>query len=275
LRTKKRNLAIAKTKTAFTMVEMSEPEQYISLNLNAPASDQSASGENLPAAETLQFRRAEHTASEVGGQRCAACAKPLDTTYFQVHDRVVCPECASSIESRQKAPPAHSLLRAFIYGLGAAIAGCALYATVAIVTGLEIALIAILIGYMVGKAIRHASGGLGGRPQQILAVVLTYFSISTSYIPVAIYQYAKSPQNTAVTRSANAEQSEGRSEPSSAGAALLGMLAFGLAAPFLSISGVGGLISLLIIFFGLQRAWRVTGRPEILVHGPFQTSSSS
>ena len=46
---------------------------------------------------------------------------------------------------------------------------------------------------MVGNAIRHASNGLGGRPQQILAVTLTYFAISTSYIPVMIYQYWKSP----------------------------------------------------------------------------------
>jgi hypothetical protein len=56
---------------------------------------------------------------------------------------------------------------------------------------------------------------------------------------------------------------------------MVGLLVIGLAAPFLSISGVGGLISLLIIFFGLQRAWQVTGRPEILVHGPFQTSGSA
>lgn len=42
-------------------------------------------------------------------------------------------------------------------------AGCAIYATVAPVTGLEIGLIAILAGVMVGKAIRHAPGGLGGR----------------------------------------------------------------------------------------------------------------
>jgi hypothetical protein len=256
------------------MVQMSEPEPFTSLNLNAPASNLSASAENLPAAETLQFRRAEHTTSEATGQRCAACVKPLGATYFQVHDKIVCPQCASAVESRLKAPPAHSLLRAFIYGLGAAIAGCALYATVAIVTGLEIALIAILIGYMVGKAVRHASGGLGGRPQQILAVVLTYFSISMSYIPVAIYHYAKNPPHAAAATSGNAIQTRNNRQPSSAGSALLGLLAIGLAAPFLSISGVGGLISLLIIFFGLQRAWRVTGRPEIVVHGPFQTQSS-
>jgi hypothetical protein len=61
-----------------------------------------------------------------------------------------------------------------------------LYALVAILTGLEVGLIAILVGYMVGRAVRHGSGGLGGRPQQILAVVLTYFAITTSYLPVFV-----------------------------------------------------------------------------------------
>src|SRR5579859_5486505 len=173
---------------------MSEPEPFISLGLTSP---QAKAGENLPAAETLQFRRAEHVSADDTGQRCFSCAKSINATYFHVQGKVACPECAAALESRLKAPPGYSLLRASVYGFGAAIAGCALYATVAIVTGLEIALIAILIGYMVGKAIRHASGGLGGRPQQILAVALTYFSISTSFIPVAIYHFAKEPQKQA------------------------------------------------------------------------------
>ena len=76
---------------------------------------------------------------------------------------------------------------------GAALAGCALYAAVAILLHAEIGLIAILVGWMVGKAIRHGSYGRGGRPQQILAVALTYFAITTSYIPVILYQAARDP----------------------------------------------------------------------------------
>jgi hypothetical protein len=56
----------------------------------------------------------------------------------------------------------------------------------------------------------------------------------------------------------------------SAGAALLAILALALAAPFLSISSFGGILSLVIIFFGLQRAWRLTGRTQIAVMGPYQ-----
>jgi hypothetical protein len=263
---------------------MSEPEPIISLSLNASPESSPSAAEQRPAAETLQFRRAEHVseapATGTDSQRCVACSKPITGTYFHVHGKVVCPECATAIESRQKAPSAHSLLKAFFYGLGAAAAGSALYSIVAIVTGLEFALIAILIGYMVAKAIRHASGGLGGRPQQILAVLLTYFAITTSYIPVGIYQYAKHHrQPTESTQTVTSSVASGGSAAASgnarrprmsAGAALLAILALALAAPFLSISSFGGILSLVIIFFGLQRAWRLTGRTQIAVMGPYQ-----
>ena len=172
-------------------------------------------------------------------------------------------------------------MRAALYGGGAALGGCLLYALVAIVLHAEIGLIAILVGYMVGKAIRHASHGRGGRPQQILAVLLTYFAITTSYIPVFIYQAARNPptgvahsgparqQGQATPAPATAENSS--KAPASFGGAVLFLLLLAAIAPFLSLgsSGISGLISLFIIFIGLQRAWKLTGRSEILIMGPY------
>jgi hypothetical protein len=175
-----------------------------------------------------------------------------------------------------------SLVRAAIYGAGAALAGCALYAVVAIVTGFEIGLIAIVVGIMVGKAIRHASNGLGGRPQQILAVALTYFAITTSYIPVYVYKLAQQPRPAAqasqtsnqATPSSAAEPLEPAPRSVSLGTALFYIFLLALAAPFLSLtSGVSALISLAIIFFGLSQAWRLTGRTDILVLGPYDVST--
>jgi hypothetical protein len=54
--------------------------------------------------------------------------------------------CAQRIQSGQQAPPVASLGKAVLYGVGAALAGCALYALVAIVTGWEVGLVAILVG---------------------------------------------------------------------------------------------------------------------------------
>jgi hypothetical protein len=184
---------------------------------------------------------------------------------------VVCPSCAQRIQSGQQAAPAVSLMRAALYGGGAALGGCLLYALVAIVLHAEIGLIAILVGWMVGKAIRHASYGRGGRPQQILAVTLTYFAITTSYIPVIFYETARHPHRV--------EQQQGvqtTGEPADArprvnfGSLALYLLMLAAVAPFMSLtSGFSGLISLFIIFIGLRQAWKLTERREILLMGPY------
>jgi hypothetical protein len=169
-----------------------------------------------------------------------------------------------------------SLAKAAVYGGGAALAGSALYATVAIATGYEIGLIAIAVGWMVGRAIRHGSGGLGGRPQQILAVALTYFSITSGYIPVYIHQWSKAPPasqaSTAADQKAGSEAVSG--EPLSPAAAILFLLLLAAAAPFLSLgSGLSGVIGLVIVYIGLSQAWRLTGRGELLVMGPYERAA--
>lgn len=215
--------------------------------------------ENPPPPESLQFTRAEPASSESANRpRCVACKSPLEDTYFHVHGRQVCPACAHRVASHQQSPPAHSLLKSALYGSAAALAGFILYVAVEFVTGWEIGIIAIAVGYMVGKAIRHASNGLGGRPQQIMAVLLTYFAISFSYVGVAI------------AHSAKAHAAIGMSD---AGSMLLPLAWLGLAAPFLSLSNPMNLISLFIIFIGLRQAWQLTGRSNLVITGPYQTAS--
>jgi len=55
--------------------------------------------------------------------------------------------------------------------------------------------------------------------------------------------------------------------------AIIFILIIVAAAPFFALtSGVGGLISLFIIFIGLRQAWRLTARSDILVMGPYETA---
>ena len=228
--------------------------------------------------QDLQFQRAEPVAPEPSpddpSPRCVVCKRPTGDTYFHAQGLVVCPGCAEQIRTGQQAPPAVSLMRAALYGGGAALAGCLLYALVAIVLHAEIGLIAILVGYMVGKAIRHAGQGRGGRPQQILAVILTYFAITTSYIPVFIYNAVKNPR-PAITQQQPGQASPApavaEKGPTSFGSAVVFLLLLAAVAPFLTLgsSGISGLIGLFIIFIGLQRAWKLTGRSEILIMGPY------
>ena len=233
-----------------------------------------------PSPQDLQFQHAEPIAAdspESSGQACVVCKQPVGDTYYHAQGHVVCPLCAQRIQSGQQAPPALSLLRAALYGGGAALGGCIVYALVAIVLNAEIGLIAILVGWMVGKAIRHASDGMGGRPQQILAVTLTYFAISTSYIPVMIYQVSRHPSTAAQQAQAQRKGGEVTSDGEqtsrgrmSVGSLFFAMLTLAAIAPFLTLTAsVSGLISLFILFIGLQRAWRLTGRAEILLMGPY------
>src|SRR5581483_5107258 len=150
----------------------------------SPSGDSSGMGD-------LQFQSAEPLAAAASGPACVVCKQPIVKTYYHAQGAVVCEVCAHRIQSGQQVPPKLSLARAVLYGSGAALAGCILYALIAILFKLEIGIVAIVVGIMVGKAIRHASNGMGGRPQQILAVVLTYFAITTSYLVVYIYHQAE------------------------------------------------------------------------------------
>jgi hypothetical protein len=182
--------------------------------------------------------------------------------------------CAQRIQSAQQTAPALSLMRAALYGGAAALGGCTLYALVAIVLHAEIGIIAILVGWMVGKAIRHGSYGRGGRPQQILAVALTYFAITTSYIPVVLYQSARSSRVEQRQAQTTDAPSESRPRANLGGIALY-LLMLTAIAPFLSLtSGISAWISLFILFIGLQRAWRLTGRTEIPLMGPYRDEAA-
>ena len=222
-----------------------------------------------PSPQDLQFQHAEPIAEVSDGLVCVVCQQPVGGSYYQAQgQQVVCPLCAERIWAAQQAAPAISLLRAALYGGGAALAGCALYALVAIVLHAEIGLIAILVGWMVGKAIRHASNGHGGRRQQILAVVLTYFAITTSYIPVVLYQNARVVQTNNAPISSSAPRAARPRLPFAAVALFL--LVLTAVGPFVSLtSGVSAWISLFIIFIGLQYAWKLTARREIQLMGPY------
>jgi hypothetical protein len=257
---------------------MQQHEPQLSLGLSQPRPA------NPPAAEDLQFHRAELVGGEDGPSRqCVLCKQLIREDYFHAQGQVVCPLCATKIRVGSQHPPAVSLLRASLYGLGAAIAGSALYAIVNMLLHIQIGIIAIFVGIMVGKAVRYGSKGLGGRRQQILAVALTYFGITLSYIPIFI-QGAIHRQRPAQVSSTQQGAPESQSvtpvrqaDPQKLGAAILMLVAIALAAPFLIVwsSPLPGLITLFIVFLGLQRAWHLTGRADILITGPYRFSEAS
>ena len=78
-----------------------------------------------------------------------------------------------------------------LFGFGAAILGMILYSAFGIITGIVIGYLSLGVGYLVGKAIRTGSGGIGGRRYQIAAIAFTYFAVSMSAVPIGVYQAVK------------------------------------------------------------------------------------
>ncbi len=74
------------------------------------------------------------------------------------------------------------MAQAALFGLGAAVLGSVIFYGVTALTGYELGLIGVLVGYLVGKAVRKGSGSTGGLQYQVLAIVLTYISIASTYV---------------------------------------------------------------------------------------------
>ncbi|HTB15391.1 MAG TPA: hypothetical protein VK752_27665 [Bryobacteraceae bacterium] len=231
--------------------------------------------EQLPSVDALQFRRAQPTVTTESpeSRTCAACKQLIIGQHYQVNNHVICPQCAAKVSAGQQSQKPVPLFRAVIYGVGAAVAGSILYA-IPLAKGFQIGIVALLVGWMVGKAIRAGSYGMGGRPQQILAVVLTYFAISASLFPAAFFigaMRAVEARSAAKTQPASQPPPQRVRPGLTPGRMIAGLLVVATISPFLQlrVSPVGGLISLFILFIGLQRAWALTARHEIMVTGPY------
>ena len=224
---------------------------------------------------------------------CAHCATALVNYYYDVNGHTVCERCRYAIEAKLTGgSPSRRFLMAFGAGLGAAILGALVYYGVVALTGYEIGLIAIAVGYGVGTAVRWGSGGRGGRGYQILAVALTYLAIVSTYIPYIIQGIrqarteasdviktdssttvtAGTPESTATPASASTSSATAPAQPAAPpgpGRIIMAiglLLVFAAVAPFLG--GAQNIIGIFIIAIGLWEAWKLTAKAEIIISGP-------
>ena len=199
---------------------------------------------NDPTPAPLQFEKAEFHAP-VAAAECSVCKRPIVGSYFTLNTGAVCATCKELVAATfTGGSGAVRLLKASVFGVGAGIAGAAIWFFVAYFLHLNIGLVAILIGYMVGYSVRKGSENRGGLTYQILAVLLTYAAICWSTIPEIVMARG----DTSVL--------------------LASLVAFfvSFAMPFLgAFSG----ITVLIIAFGLWEAWRRNKALVLNFEGPF------
>jgi uncharacterized protein (DUF983 family) len=202
---------------------------------------------------TPQFATAEYAPGS-SALKCAACQGPIGGTYFQVKGAPVCAACAQTIRAKAPRDSHAAFVRAVVFGTAGALLGLALYVTFALTTGLVIGWVSLAVGFIVGKAMQMGSGGVGGRRYQVVAVLLTYFAVSISAVPIAIEQ---SGAHIIFPK------------------AIAALALAGIASPFFDLRDpTYGLIGLVILFVGMRFAWRFTASRAVQVSGPYGAASA-
>jgi hypothetical protein len=204
----------------------------------------------------LQFDRAEFEGAPAAATACAVCAQPLADTYYEVSGAVVCERCRNEVEAQWNAGTGVGrVARALAFGIAAAAGGSALYAAAWFLFDSQLAIIAIVVGFMVGAAVRAGAQRRGGRVYQTLAVFLTYTAIVSSYIWIA-YQQGEL-----------AEAFAQAATPAHAAVMAVVLLFVMYAVPFKQ--GLNSLLLLLIIGIGLYQAWSMNRRNTLRISGPY------
>ncbi len=199
-----------------------------------------------PEAAPLQFDKADYVAP--AAMTCGICHSPIGTSYYDVNGHPVCEPCLQQIRAR----PGGDWTKALALGLGAAAAGSVAWFAVEQALNLNLALIAIGIGWLVGKGVRKGAGTDQSLGFPVAAVVLTYLSIAGAYF----LDILKAAGTTNIS------------------AAALGHAAvFAVQMPFRTgHNGSPDPIGLFIVGIGLYEAWRFARRPGLRISGPFPVS---
>jgi hypothetical protein len=247
-------------------------------------------------AASLDFDKAAYS-TPVEPKTCAGCKRLIPSEYYEAGGQIICGGCRDQLVGTTG--DRWAFWRALLYGGLAAAAGTVVWALIIHLTGYELGLIAIAVGIGVGLAVRKGSGGRGGWRYQTLAMVLTYLSITTSYVPIVVKGVlAGAKQKTAAAAVDGKQDKQGspaiadekpgelaQADVSSTPAgeqsslplpiALLAFVAlvwgFALAAPFLG--GTSNIMGLIIIAIGLYEAWKYNR--ALKVSGPFRLAPAA
>jgi len=251
----------------------------------------------------LQFNTATFT-NAPPATICAVCQQPIQDTYFSANNKLVCPRCRDGIlRGSTGGSRIGRFSRAVVFGTFAAIGAGFIWWLIRRMTGYEIGLIAIVVGLMVGGAVRQGARGRGGIGYQLLAVFLTYACIVSTYVPM-VYSEMVNGMNKEEpiaatqpeTRSAVAAAATSRASTTTAATAgtsrynrvrkelsplkralfitlvLAACFIFALFLPILA--GLSNILGLLIIGFALWEAWKINKRVKIEFAGPFSVGAA-
>jgi hypothetical protein len=241
---------------------------------------------------TPQFGTAEY-APKPGTDVCNSCNQAITGQYYRVNGSLACARCVDQLKTQIPKDTHAAFVRGLTFGFGGAILGLILYSGFSIITGIAIGYVSLAVGWIIAKAIKMGSRGIGGRRYQVAAAALTYAAVSMAAVPIYLSQINKEkplkPSHTQTAPSANPDastpsQDSSPSTPSQPPSAekpkmnllkALGLLALlGLASPFLElVSPLNGALGLIILLVGMNIAWKLAAGPKIEILGPFAATA--
>jgi hypothetical protein len=233
---------------------------------------------------------------------CRACGNPISQTYYAVGNQVVCPSCHASLAAgAATGSRIGRLLRATIFGAAAGAVGTIIWFAIRKATGYEIGLVAIVVGVLVGGAVKKGSRGRGGVGYQLLAVFLTYSAIVANYVPDVFQSLSESAHEHRTQRAAASTQTAAASAGAATGSSTMAageeddaaaadsvrqlslvkkilllivfvVLLFAIAFIAPVLAGLQNIIGLLIIGFALWEAWKINKARQLNFTGPFSVN---
>lgn len=190
--------------------------------------------------DTAQF-------DEQAAAPCVVCKNELSGAYWEVNGQLVCERCYRANEAEfQGGADATLYARGFALGLGAAFLGAVGWLLILVFSGYQLGIVAIAVGWLVGKAVSVGTKRKGGIAGQVMAVGLTYLAIVSQYIWIQMLQ-------------------------SEQGLHVVAAIGHALIAPF--AEGFGNILGIVILGFGLYQAWQNSASMSFSVRGPFRIQS--
>ena len=274
---------------------------------------ESSNSLNVPL-EELQFATHEPLRPESAGQglRCIVCKQQIEKTYFALGDQVVCSICRDVVSAPPKGSGFVRFAKAGCVGTLAGLLGALIWYLIRVIAHIELGLVAILVGLMVGKAVYRASASQGGIIYQVLAVLITYGCISANYLPdifqAIMTEASQASSDSAAGTAKNAgelanesaagpvdesaidlsneaksvashgtpeepELVKARALPPIVSLFFLALITFVLALATPVMMGIESPIGLLIVGFALWEAWKFSARRPVPITGPYLVSA--
>jgi hypothetical protein len=152
-------------------------------------------------------------------------------------------------------PDTTLLAQAILCGIGGAILGAVLDGGFIALTHINIGYLALVVAWLVAKAMTLGSRGQGGFAYQVSAIILTYLSVSAAHSGLMWWEY-RTTQHLSIPFTPHN---------------LFVFAKLGIIFPYTRFqdSGVSALIGLFILFIGMRAAWRMTSGIPGAVRHPF------